>query len=427
MEGNGIMGVGTLFRFEDAPVTTPRARSEVQTGLRRTPVVLLLVLILTSVVGPRASVAQVIDPNWAPPRTVYIPATGHSIDGYFLDLWRASGGAGAFGNPITPEITLDNGHIVQYYEYARFEYWPEGDQFGNYVLLGRIGAELRPVSVRRETPGPQIVSKDRRVSTGQAFAATLELRAMTRAWLPLPANVATQDSPTRRYVPETAHTVSNGFKAFWEATGEAAYLGNPLTEEYTVSGTTYQVFERGQLAWKDGNAPYMVPVGVELANKYGLDTAPVAQGALPTYSEDLWIPPVIKPGSPPVGPMPGAPKTIVVSISEQAMWAFEGSEVVLESYVSTGKERFDTPTGTFYVNTKVPVQDMEGVIGGEYYNVPKVPDVMYFTDRGHAIHGAYWHENFGTPMSHGCINLPMDVADWMYDWAPLGMAVVIVE
>ena len=56
---------------------------------------------------------------------------------------------------------------------------------------------------------------------------------------------------------------------------------------------------------------------------------------------------------------------------------------------------------------------MEGVIGGEYYNVPDVPCVMYFTNGGHALHGTYWHSNFGTPMSHGCVNLPMDVAAWM--------------
>ncbi len=420
------MGFGTQNRFDGAPATMPRARSGARSGFRRTPVVLLLVMIFITVLGPGATEAQVTDPNWAPPRTVYIPETGHWIDGYFLDLWRTSGGANSFGNPITPEITLDNGHIVQYYEYARFEYWPEGDQFGNVVLLGRIGEELRPVAIRRETPGPQIVSKDRRVSTGQAFAATLELRAMTRAWLPLPANAATQDSATRRYVPETGHTVSNGFKAFWEATGEAAYLGNPLTEEYTVKGATYQVFERGQLAWTEGGPPYMVQVGRELAQKYGLDTSPVAQGDLPTYSEELWIPPVITPGAPPVGPMPGAPKTVVVSISEQAMWAFDGDDVVMKTYVSTGKERFDTPTGTFYVNSKVPVQDMEGVIGGEYYNVPEVPDVMYFTNVGHAIHGTYWHSNFGNPMSHGCVNLPMETAQWLYNWTPVGTPVVIV-
>jgi len=59
--------------------------------------------------------------------------------------------------------------------------------------------------------------------------------------------------------------------------------------------------------------------------------------------------------------------------------------------------------------------------------VPQVPDVMYFTDRGHAIHGAYWHNEFGTTMSHGCINLPLDVSSWMYQWAPVGMPVLIVE
>jgi lipoprotein-anchoring transpeptidase ErfK/SrfK len=100
---------------------------------------------------------------------------------------------------------------------------------------------------------------------------------------------------------------------------------------------------------------------------------------------------------------------------------------VRSTYVSTGKEKFRTPTGSFTVNSKTPEQDMAGVIGGESYNVPKVPDVMYFTDRGHALHGTYWHDNFGTPMSHGCINLPMDIADWMYAWAPLGMVVLIVE
>ncbi len=56
-----------------------------------------------------------------------------------------------------------------------------------------------------------------------------------------------------------------------------------------------------------------------------------------------------------------------------------------------------------------------------------MPYVLYFTDVGHAIHGTYWHDNFGTPMSHGCINLPMDVAEWIYGWAPMGMTVQIIE
>jgi lipoprotein-anchoring transpeptidase ErfK/SrfK len=121
-----------------------------------------------------------------------------------------------------------------------------------------------------------------------------------------------------------------------------------------------------------------------------------------------------------------AQKTIVVSISQQMLWAYKGDRVVLNTYVSTGRTGFDTPVGSFAVLTKLPSQTMEGVIGGEYYNVPDVPWVLYFTNSGHALHGTYWHNNFGTPMSHGCVNLPLDVAAWLYDWAPIGTRVLII-
>ena len=108
-----------------------------------------IVAVLLTAVVPTAG-AYPVDPNWSPPSTVYIPETGQTIDGLFLDLWRTGGGALAFGNPITPEITESKGQIIQYYQYARFEYWPEGDENGNYVTLGEIGSELGPpLLVRR--------------------------------------------------------------------------------------------------------------------------------------------------------------------------------------------------------------------------------------------------------------------------------------
>jgi lipoprotein-anchoring transpeptidase ErfK/SrfK len=123
---------------------------------------------------------------------------------------------------------------------------------------------------------------------------------------------------------------------------------------------------------------------------------------------------------------PKAQKSIVVSVGQQMLWAYKGDRVVLSSYVSTGRAGFDTPVGSYAVLTKLPSQTMEGVIGGEYYNVPDVPWVLYFTNGGHALHGTYWHNSFGTPMSHGCVNLPLDVAAWLYDWAPVGTRVLIV-
>ena len=173
--------------------------------------------------------------DWSAPTTVYIPDTGQTIDGVFLDYWRNGGGITAFGNPITPEFTL-NGHIVQYYQYARFEYWPEDPD--NVVHLGAIGQELRPQLVMRQTTSD---------STSSAVA---EMARVSRAWLPVSKSVANKpESDTFTYIADTGHTIANGFKSFWDNSGGAAYLGNPLTEEYQIGKTTYQVFERGQLAW----------------------------------------------------------------------------------------------------------------------------------------------------------------------------------
>ena len=374
--------------------------------------------------------APVVDPNWAPPRTVYVPETGHTIDGLFLDLWRGGGGANAFGYPITREITEEDGHVVQYYQYARFEYWPEGDAEGNAVTLGTLGRELRPLAIPRPLPPAPANPNAQTYQAGAGGHAREAMRA-ARAWLPVAAEEVPAGVEDWRYVAETRHGVWGLFRSFWEATGEEAYLGYPLTEEYVLGGTSYQVFERGQLAWEEGADPYLVPLGELTAARYKLPTEPVGQGDVPTYSEDLFVPRMLPAqpvadaaGAPP--PPPGYAKSIVVSLGRQTLWAYDHDTVVRSTLVSTGKERFETPPGMFFVNSKLPVQDMAGVIGGESYNVPQVPDVMYFTDRGHALHGTYWHSNFGAVMSHGCINVPMDVSKWLYDWTPTGTPVLIV-
>jgi lipoprotein-anchoring transpeptidase ErfK/SrfK len=165
----------------------------------------------------------------------------------------------------------------------------------------------------------------------------------------------------------------------------------------------------------------MLPVGSILAKQYNLDTTGTPTSDYPTYSEDLFIEPTPE-------PLPNTVSGelwIEVNLSAQYMTVWDGSNVLAETYVSTGRDGFDTPPGTFYVNSKLEFQTMEGVLGGEYYNVPDVPWVMYFTDLGHAIHGTYWHDNFGTPMSHGCINLPMDFAEWLYGIADIGTRIEI--
>jgi hypothetical protein len=122
-------------------------------------------------------------------------------------------------------------------------------------------------------------------------------------------------------------------------------------------------------------------------------------------------------------------KEVVVSLGAQHLWAYEGEQPILTSFVSTGTAETPevaTPVGQFRVLVKLPMETMIGTVNGEAYQVEDVPYVMYFTDEGHALHGTYWHNNFGAPMSHGCVNLPMDVAEWMFRWAPEGTAVTII-
>ena len=66
-------------------------------------------------------------------------------------------------------------------------------------------------------------------------------------------------------------------------------------------------------------------------------------------------------------------------------------------------------------------------VSGHYYDLPGVPWDMYFTYQGAAIHGTYWHENFGRPASNGCVNLPVPEARKLYTWAEVGALVIVQD
>jgi lipoprotein-anchoring transpeptidase ErfK/SrfK len=116
----------------------------------------------------------------------------------------------------------------------------------------------------------------------------------------------------------------------------------------------------------------------------------------------------------------GAGKWIEVDLSSQTLLARQGNAVVRKMVVSTGTARYPTPTGRFRILRKYRSITMSG----PGYHLPGVPHSMFFY-RGYAIHGTYWHNNFGRRMSHGCINLKRADAAWLYQWAPIGTLVVI--
>ena len=105
----------------------------------------------------------------------------------------------------------------------------------------------------------------------------------------------------------------------------------------------------------------------------------------------------------------GEEKWIEVSLDTQMLRAWEGSNIVMEFPISSGKW-YPTPKGTYNIWYKTRNQRMVGGSKelGTYYNLPNVPHNMFFY-KGFAIHGAYWHNNFGQSMSHGCVNAPLNI------------------
>jgi hypothetical protein len=119
-------------------------------------------------------------------------------------------------------------------------------------------------------------------------------------------------------------------------------------------------------------------------------------------------------------PDPSGTKWIDVNLSQQMLYAYVDDTVVASFLVSTGLPDTPTVTGTYYVYVKYLYADMTG----PGYYLPDVPYTMYFYN-DYGIHGTYWHNNFGYPMSHGCINMETSDAEWLYYWSYVGIMVYI--
>jgi lipoprotein-anchoring transpeptidase ErfK/SrfK len=133
----------------------------------------------------------------------------------------------------------------------------------------------------------------------------------------------------------------------------------------------------------------------------------------------------------PISPdVPPEKKKITVSIREQRLRAFEDGEEVLSVRISSGipsrpipgELPTATPTGRFRIYSKMPSKHMGSIAGGPEveersgFSLPGVPWTMFFAEGGYALHGTYWHNNFGLQMSHGCVNMRNEDARWLFRW-----------
>lgn len=119
-------------------------------------------------------------------------------------------------------------------------------------------------------------------------------------------------------------------------------------------------------------------------------------------------------------------KRVDVDLSTQRVIAYEYEKAVFEATISSGLNQgnpngigLNTPPGTFNVREKMPSKHMGNgslASGPDAYELPGVPWTCFFTEAGHAFHGTYWHDNYGVPMSQGCINMRTNEAKWLFRW-----------
>lgn len=354
----------------------------------------------------------------------YVPESGHSVTGYMLDYWRANGAASIYGNPISQPFGY-NEFYSQAFERGIFQYSPY------WVYSDDAAVRLAPI-VKEEIDAQRTEKRsdgrrqpaDRRSSSVPASINTVRAE-----------QVAAEGG---RLSGVTGYSISGVFGAWYESHEGWFYMGSPVSEPMRIRGVEGQMFENGILLLQDG-AVVVAPLPRENPEKYGFDTTPIEQGDRPIYSEAMfystWNPYGVDPTT-----IEG-PKHIVVNVSEQVFRLYQGDTLVLETYTSTGLAPNETEIGFFHVRLKYESQTMEGFADGtgevismgpdggegEHWMVEDVPHILYFNYEAEAIHGAYWHNNFGARMSHGCVNLPLDVAAFVWEFSPLGTPVTVVE
>ena len=140
--------------------------------------------------------------------------------------------------------------------------------------------------------------------------------------------------------------------------------------------------------------------------------APILPTAAPyaAPTQQTYVPPSSSGG--------GGAHWIDIDLTSQRLYAYEGDTIVQTFIVSTGVWATPTVTGKYKIYARYLYADMHG----PGYFLPDVPYTMYF-HKSYGIHGTYWHNNFGTPMSHGCVNMSIPDAEWLYYWSTFGTVV----
>ncbi|MEX1157903.1 MAG: hypothetical protein WEC79_03105, partial [Thermomicrobiales bacterium] len=245
---------------------------------------LVAIIAIAATLLPAAARAQDGSSN-----LVFFEGTGQTLGGVFYDGWLIQGGLNEAGAPISPAVQQGD-HWAQWFEHTRLE-------VGKPALDQAVGEDAQPAPI------------------GMAIAETFGLARWHPAFQPIRGTAA----DGVRVFPN-GHTLVNAFKAHWEADGEEARLGAPISEEIYLAGKAYQFFERGALSWTAESGVESVPLGyVDAALHGNLQLGAARPEGVPIY-----------------GRGGGSGRWIDINLSNYTITAYEGSAPVLSSVIVDG-------------------------------------------------------------------------------------------
>ena len=311
--------------------------------------------------------------------TVYVPQTGHNVSGSILEHWTRYGSQSTFGWPVT-EPQSRGGQIVQFFEFGALTTDPDSPEY---------------TGVRSLAAGSDWINR-------RAHQLSSLVRDFTEANIP--------------WNPEVG--MHPAFADWHRDTGGVFAWGDPIDWAYRLDAETIlQPFQKTVAVSKAGQPPNPMPIGRFLAAAHGLSSASVS----PSRGARLYDPADFRPSH---GPLEG--RWVDVNLSTQLVTLHSSEGPVYRATTSSGKDRFETPPGSFLVNRKVKSERMAGLWGTqEFYDISNVYNTIYFTWEGHAFHYAYWHDDFGTRRSHGCLNMRLPDSAFTYDFCQVGTRIDI--
>jgi hypothetical protein len=365
----------------------------------------------------------------------HFPESGHTISGRMATFWNEHGGLAILGYPVSEAFEdEETGNTVQVFEKAVVE--AGGGSHISLRPMGEAVAEAKGLlSDLAFLPAPPTGGTTFLVSASDGLRVRLgpSLDADVQVVVPDNAEFISAPGTHRDWVP--------GYVDGYSGWVSADYIKEPpALPQRSLADWNASVWQGAALSETNVREQPSTKAKIVDEMVYGdpLEVSAWVKGEEVFEGADLWAQigqnryiyarnvgrnaPVAPPPIPPDAPASG--KWLDVNLTQQLIIAYDGRNPVRAMVMTSGMAGWETPPGFYFINHRVANETMtSGAIGAEsFYKLEDVLFTQYFTDRGHAIHFAWWRtpETIGRPGSHGCLNLLLDDSRFVWDWATIG-------